>query len=67
MSIQLNLEVPDVNTVLEGLARVADNSARVQDIVRQQAGAQLAEQQKAAEEAAKAAQAAAGDGGQAQA
>lgn len=55
MPIQLNLEVSDINTVLEGLARVADNAGRIQQVVREQANAQLAAQQQAAQAAAQAA------------
>ena len=41
MSIQLTVEVADVNTILEGLGRINENSARVADIVRGQASAQF--------------------------
>jgi hypothetical protein len=52
MSIQLNLDVQDVNTVIEGLMRVQDNAIRMQNLVRQQATEQLNAQQKAAADAA---------------
>lgn len=51
MSIQLNLEVQDVNTVIEGLLRVQDNAIRMQNLVRQQATEQLAAQKSAADAA----------------
>lgn len=51
MSIQLNVEVHEVNTIIEGLIRVQDNAARIQNEVRVQASVQLELQQKAAEEA----------------
>jgi hypothetical protein len=64
MSIQITVDVADVNTILEGLGRINENSARVANIVRAQANEQFNAQleaesaaQKAAEEAAKPAQA----------
>lgn len=64
MSIQLTVEVSDVNTILEGLGRIQDNAAQVANRVRAQASEQFNAQleaesaaQKAAEEAAKPAQA----------
>jgi hypothetical protein len=60
MTVQVVLEVHEVNTVLEGLARVQDNAARIQNLVRNQVGQQLqaaaepvvqAAEQKAAEPA----------------
>lgn len=56
LSITINLEVNDVNTVLEGLGRVQDNSARIAYVVREQANAQLQAQQAAAEAAQKTAE-----------
>lgn len=53
MQIKLTLDVNDVNTVLEGLARVQENAGRVQNEVRTQASVQFEAQQKAAEQAAK--------------
>lgn len=41
MPVQVTLEVPDVNTLLEGLARVQENAARLQHAVREQVSAQL--------------------------
>jgi hypothetical protein len=41
MTVQVVLEVHEVNTVLEGLARVQDNAARIQNLVRNQVGQQL--------------------------
>lgn len=55
MSVNLSLELPDVNTVLEGLARVQENSNRVAAVVRDQANAQLQAQQEADAAAEKAA------------
>lgn len=52
MSIKLELEIPDVNTILEGLVRVQENAGRVQHIVRAQASEQVEAQQKAAQAAA---------------
>ncbi len=53
MQIKLTLDVNDVNTLLEGLARVQENAGRVQNEVRAQASVQFEAQQKAAEQAAK--------------
>jgi hypothetical protein len=59
MSIQLNVDVADVNTILEGLGRIQENAAQVANRVRAQASAQFNAQleaesaaQKAAEDAA---------------
>lgn len=41
MTVQVSLEVPDVNAILEGLARVQENAARVQQLVRTQVSQQL--------------------------
>jgi hypothetical protein len=54
MTIQLNVEIPDVNTILEGLQRVGENAQRVASIVREQGTAQFealqaAEQKRQAE------------------
>lgn len=49
MSIQLKLEVNEINTVLEGLSRVIENAGRVQQTVREQANEQLKAQQQAAQ------------------
>lgn len=56
MQINLNLEISDINTVIEGLQRVQDNAARVSNVIRDQGNAELAKLQAeaaAAEEAAK--------------
>lgn len=56
MQVTLKLEIPDINTVIEGLQRVQDNAARVANVVRDQGNAELARMQaeaEAAEEAAK--------------
>lgn len=55
MSIQLSVDVADVNTILEGLGRVNENAARVANIVRAQASEQFnaqLEAERAAQEAA---------------
>lgn len=54
MSIQINVEIPDVNTILEGLQRVGENATRVANIVREQGTAQF-EAMQAAEQARQAA------------
>lgn len=41
MSIQINLEVDDVNVVLEGLKRIADNAIRIGNSVRVQGNEQF--------------------------
>jgi hypothetical protein len=41
MTVQVTLEVHEINTVLEGLARVQDNAARIQQAVRIQVSEQL--------------------------
>jgi hypothetical protein len=51
MSINITLEVNDVNTVLEGLGRIQENSARVAELVRAQATEQFNAQQAAAKAA----------------
>lgn len=55
MLVTVTLGVPEFNTILEGLARVQENAAYVQNAVRTQVSAQL---QSAQEEAAKEAAAA---------
>lgn len=47
MTIQLNVEIPDVNSILEGLQRIQDNAARVANIVREQGSAQFKAMQEA--------------------
>ena len=47
MTIQINLQTQDVNTILEGLAHVQANAVRLQIELRDQANAQLEAQRKA--------------------
>lgn len=51
MSIQLTVEVHDVNLILEGLGRISENAARVANIVREQANEQFNAQLQAESEA----------------
>ena len=55
MSIQLTVEVQDVNTILEGLQRIGDNAHRVASIVREQGTDQFEAMQAAAQAAHEAA------------
>lgn len=58
MLVTVTLGVPEFNTILEGLARVQENAAYVQNAVRTQVSAQLqSAQEQAAKEAAAAQQA----------
>lgn len=61
MTIQLNVEIPDVNTILEGLQRVGENAQRVAAIVREQGSAQFEAMQLAEQKRQEQANAAASD------